>query len=134
MKKTNGASSHVAAKWAKLLPIVFCFFLVGTVQLSAQDFRPADDAREIVEEALKDLPSPLQLEANVTVTQAQNDQVDRMKTGVYSQFLSELKESSDTEQAFEAVKDYLKVDRLRPRARKDLMEEVFTDLEELITS
>lgn len=132
MKKTNVALLHSATRWVRYLPLLLCFIVFGSSDLAAQNYKSQEEASVSVKEALEQVIGDLST-TNERVDQQSASQKQTVYTfRYYTEYLNQISELVDTEEAM------LALDRMYPvikldEALRDIALDAREDLMNLIT-
>ena len=103
---------------------------MSSSDLAAQNFKPLDDAKQAVKEALAELPASEQ--ATPAGAMSEDRMVESMKKFSYNEFLKRLDGTGSVEDSYEEVEAMLNPSK-QIEPRKSVAEEVLDDLLDLIT-
>lgn len=131
MKKTNVALLHSATRWVRYLPLLLCFIVFGSSDLAAQNYKSQEEASISVKEALEQVVGDLSTTNERVDQQSSSQKKTTFEFRYYTEYLNQLSDSGNTEEAMLALDKIYPVIKLE--GLQDIALEAREDLMNLIT-
>lgn len=131
MKKTNVALLHSATRWVRYLPLLLCFIVFGSSDLAAQNYKSQEEASISVKEALEQVVGDLSTTNERVDQQSSSQKKTTFEFRYYSEYLEQLSDLGNTEEAMLALDKIYPVIKLE--GLQDIALEAREDLMNLIT-
>ena len=131
MKKTNVALLHSATRWVRYLPLLLCFIVFGSSDLAAQNYKSQEEASVSVKEALEQVIGDLSTTNERVDQQSSSQKKTTFEFRYYTEYLNQLSDSGNTEEAMLALDKIYPVIKLE--GLQDIALEAREDLMNLIT-
>lgn len=131
MKKTNVALLHSATRWVRYLPLLLCFIVFGSSDLAAQNYKSQEEASVSVKEALEQVIGDLSTTNERVDQQSSSQKKTTFEFRYYSEYLEQLSDLGNTEEAMLALDKIYPVIKLE--GLQDIALEAREDLMNLIT-